>query len=113
MTEFLLQLIQEYGMQILGAALLGIATYLGAICKKLADKFLQDKTKQTVAKIVVQGIEQCYKELNGEEKLAKAIETATEMLNEKGIECTEVELRMLLESAVGEFNKVFEKEKQK
>ena len=33
------------------------------------------------------------------------------MLSEKGIKCTDVELRLLLESALAEFNKVFEKKK--
>lgn len=109
--EFLTQFINDYGMEIIGAVATAIAGFLGMVVKNLVTKFLNDKTKQDIAKIVVQGIEQCYQALSGPEKLQKAIETATEMLNEKGIKVTEVELRMLLENAVGEFNKVFEKEK--
>lgn len=109
--EFLTQFINDYGMEIIGAIATAIAGFLGMVVKNLVTKFLNDKTKQDIAKIVVQGIEQCYQALSGPEKLQKAIETATEMLNEKGIKVTEVELRMLLENAVGEFNKVFEKEK--
>lgn len=109
--ELFTQFINDYGMEIITAVATAIAGFLGAIIKNLVKKFLNDKTKQDIAKIVVQGIEQCYQALSGPEKLQKAIETATEMLNEKGIKVTEVELRMLLENAVGEFNKVFEKEK--
>ena len=41
------------------------------------------------------------------------MEAAAEMLTEKGIKCTDVELRLLLESALAEFNKVFEKNRDK
>lgn len=109
--ELIKQVLSEYGMQILGTILTGLATYLGIIAKKYADKLLDTKTKKDVAKTVVSAIEQCYKELSGPEKLQKALEAASEMLTEKGIKCTDVELRLLLESALAEFNKVFEKNK--
>lgn len=109
--ELIKQVLSEYGMQILGTILTGLATYLGIIAKKYADKFFDTKTKKDVAKTVVSAIEQCYKELSGPEKLQKAMEAAAEMLTEKGIKCTDVDLRLLLESALAEFNKVFEKNK--
>lgn len=108
--ELINQFINTYGMEILTTVITAIAGWLAVVIKKLATKYLNDKTKQDIAKIVVSGIEQCYKTLDGPAKLEKAIEAATEMLNEKGIKVTEVELRMLLESALGEFNKVFEKQ---
>ena len=108
--ELINQFIDMYGMEILTTVITAIAGWLAVVIKKLVTKYLNDKTKQDIAKIVVSGIEQCYKTLDGPAKLEKAIEAATEMLNEKGIKVTEVELRMLLESALGEFNKVFEKE---
>ena len=108
--ELINQFIDMYGMEILTTVITAIAGWLAVVIKKLVTKYLNDKTKQDIAKIVVSGIEQCYKTLDGPAKLEKAIEAATEMLNEKGIKVTEVELRMLLEGALGEFNKVFEKE---
>ena len=108
--ELINQFIDMYGMEILTTVITAIAGWLAVVMKKLVTKYLNDKTKQDIAKIVVSGIEQCYKTLDGPAKLEKAIEAATEMLNEKGIKVTEVELRMLLEGALGEFNKVFEKE---
>lgn len=109
--ELIKQVLSEYGLQLLGTVLTALATYLGLIAKKYANKILDDKTKKSVAKTVVSAIEQCYKDLNGPEKLQKAMEAAAEMLTEKGIKCTDVELRLLLESALAEFNKVFEKDK--
>lgn len=110
MNEILIDFVNNYGMEIIAAVATAIAGFLGAMIKDMANKFLNDKTKQEIAKIVVQGIEQCYQTLSGPEKLQKAIENATQMLNEKGITVTEVELRMLLENALGEFNEVFKKE---
>ena len=101
---------QEYGLELISNLLLAIAGSLGLIFKNLATKYLNDKTKQAVAKIVVQGIEQTYKDLHGEEKLNAALAAFSELLLEKGIQCSEFEMRLLLEAAVGEFNKVFELE---
>ena len=108
--ELINQFIDTYGMEILTTIITAIAGWLAVVIKNLVTKYLNDKTKQEIAKIVVTGIEQCYQALDGPAKLQKAIEAATKMLNEKGIKVTEVELRMLLESALGEFNKVFENE---
>lgn len=111
-----MELIENYGSELISAifaliaaAVTALAGYLGNVLKKVYTKIVDDKTKQTVARTVVQGVEQIYKDLNGPEKLEKAIESATEMLDEKGISISELELRMLLEAAVGEFNENFKK----
>lgn len=108
--DFIKMFISEYGTTILYTILCGVFAYLGVQVKALVDKYLNDKTKRDVAKTVVKAVEQVYKDLHGEEKLNKALESASEMLAEKGITITELEMRMLIEAAVGEFNKAFEKE---
>ena len=108
--EFIKNFISEYGTTILYAILTAIGGYLGIWAKKLYTKYVNDKTKQAVAKTVVQAVEQLYKDLRGEEKLEKALEAAADMLAERGIMVTDVELRILIEAAVGEFNKAFEKD---
>ena len=107
--EFIKLFISEYGTTILYAVLTALAGYIGIFAKKLYTKYVNDKTKQAVAKTVVQAVEQIYKDLHGEEKLNKALEAASEMLAEKGITITDLELRMLIEAAVAEFNNAFEK----
>ena len=52
-------------------------------------------------------VEQIYKDLNGPEKFEMALQSMTDILNEKGITITALEARMLIEAAVGEFNNVF------
>ena len=97
-----------YGSEILGTLLVTIAGALGLWVKSFVKKYLDDNNKRSIAKMVVQGVEQVYKTLHGEEKLNKAMQMFSELLLEKGIKISELEMRLLLESAVGEFNKVFE-----
>ena len=108
--EFIKLFISEYGTTILYAVLTALAGYIGIVAKRLYTKYVNDKTKQAVAKTVVQAVEQIYKDLHGEEKLNKALEAASEMLAEKGITITDLEMRMLIEAALAEFNRAFEKE---
>ena len=104
------QFINTYGVQLMYMALTAIAGYLGIVAKNLFTKYINDKTKESVAKNAVKFVEQVYKDLNGEDKLNKALEAATEMLAEKGITVSSLELRVLIEAAVAEFNEAFNKE---
>ncbi len=97
----------EYGTQIIYTVLTAIAGYIGVAVKNLYQKYINDQTKKSVVRTVVQGIEQIYKDLHGEEKLNKALEAASEMLTEKGISISEFEMKMMIEAAVGEFNDAF------
>lgn len=101
------EFINTYGTQILGAILTFVGGYVGLYAKKLVDKYLSDKTKKAVARTVVQFVEQVYKDLHGEEKFNAALATAEEMLAEKGITVTALEMRVLIEAAVAEFNGAF------
>ncbi len=108
--EIINAIISTYAPQILGAILTAIAGVLGVTLKRLATKYINTDIKKDVAKTVVQAVEQIYKDLNGEDKLNKALESMATMLAEQGLTVSDLEMRMLLESAVGEFNKVFQKE---
>lgn len=103
------EFINTYGMQLMYAIITAIAGYIGIVAKNLVAKYLNDKTKREVAKDAVKFVEQVCKNLHGEEKLNEALLAAAEMLAEKGITITDLELRVLVEAAVAEFNKAFEK----
>lgn len=105
----LIEIINLYGAEILGTLLLALAGVLGMIAKNLATKYLDTDTKRTMAKVVVQFVEQTYKELHGEEKLTAALTVFAEMLQEKNIHASELEMKVLLEAAVAEFNEAFKK----
>lgn len=96
------QIMSEVLIPILATAITAVAGYIGLQIKAMYKKHIDDKTKESVVKTVVKAVKQLYKDLNGEEKLAKAIENITAMLSEKGITISELEIRMLIESAVEE-----------
>jgi hypothetical protein len=105
--DFLAQFISEYGTTILYGILTAIAGALGIWVKNLYTKYINDKTKERIVRVCVGAVEQLYKELHGEEKYNKVVESAVSMLEEKGIVITELELKMLIEATVGEFNESF------
>ena len=100
-------ILMQYFLKILGYILSAAAVWLGYELKKLAKKYVNTQTKKDVARTVVQAVEQMYKDLHGDEKLNKAMERASVMLEEQGVHVTTLELRTLIEDAVGEFNGVF------
>lgn len=106
--NFIENFINNYGTEILYAIFTAIAGYLGIMVKNLYQKHINDSTKKAVVKTCVQAVEQLYQDLHGEDKYNKVVESVTDMLNEKGITITDIEMKMLIEAAVGEFNKVFE-----
>lgn len=73
---------------------------LGAKIKNAYTTNVQNETIKTVVKSVVEWVQQVYKDLEGPEKLQKALAEASVILNEKGITVSESELNMLIESAV-------------
>ena len=77
--------------------------------KRIAEKVLDTPVKMQLAKIAVQFVEQTYKELHGEDKLDAALMALAGLLVEKKIDASADEMRILIEAAVAEFNKVFEK----
>lgn len=99
LNEFLM----EYGTTMLYTVITAIAGYIGIAIKNAYNNYVKDKQTERIVKIVVKAVNQLYKDLNGEEKLVKAIDTISEMLGEKGIHASELEIRMLIESAVAEF----------
>ena len=94
--------IAQYGMEILYTIVMAVATYIGVTAKKIYQKHVDDNTKEKIVRTVVKAVEQMYKDLDGEEKLEKAVENITEMLREKGLSVTDLEAKMLIEAAVTE-----------
>lgn len=98
-----------YGVSILYGIITFIAGYVGVAVKRTYQKYIDNETKEKVVKTCVKAVEQLYKDLGGEEKLRIALENASQMLAENGVNITELELRMLIEAAVAEFNDAFKK----
>ena len=105
-----LEIINTYGAEIIGTLLVTLFGIFGMVAKNLVAKYLDTDTKRTMAKIVVQFVEQTYKDLHGEAKLNAALMALAGLLAEKKINASEDEMRIMIEAAVAEFNQVFTKE---
>lgn len=99
------QFISEYGTTILYALFTTAAGIIGTWIGTIYKKYINDKTKEAVVRTVCKAIEQMYKDLHGEEKYNKAVESIVEMLSLKGITITELEIKMLIEATCSEFVK--------
>lgn len=80
-----------------------ISVLLGVLAAKIKTTYnnkVQDETVRTIVKSVVEWAQQVYQDCEGPEKLQKALEKASAILNEKGITISDEELNMLIESAV-------------
>lgn len=114
-TEVLNQIIQIL-LPVLATVLTAVGTYVATRIKTLYTNKVNDETTKKVIESTVKFVEQVYKDLDGTEKLKKAIEQASEILQSKGINITEAEINMLIESAVYGMNqasKTKDSEKQK
>lgn len=103
------EIFANYVLPVLAAAVTALAGFLGAQLKSLYQKYINDKTKESVVRTCVKAVEQLYHDLNGAEKLERAKQGIAEMLNEKGIPISALEMNMLIESVVSEFNYGFAK----
>ena len=97
--EILNQLVQIL-LPILATVLTAVFTYLGNKIKNAYETKLKNDTAKTIVDDTVRYVQQVYKDLDGTEKLQKAIEKAQDVLAEKGIKLTDVEINMLIESSV-------------
>ena len=98
------EFLTQYGMELVSTVVVAIMGFIGICIKNVIKKISDDRTKEQVCKTVVKAVEQMYSDLTGDERYEKALESVSEMLEEKGIGATELEVKMLIESAVKEMN---------
>lgn len=100
---------KAYFYQIVLMLVIALGGWLGVQVKNLYKKYVTTEIKQAVCRTVVRFVEQVYTDLHGREKLRKAMERASAILETYNIYITEEELEAILEAAVNEFNKSFKK----
>ena len=104
------EFISDYGMAILSTILTAVITFLGTKLKSVIDKREDNEFIKETVSTVVSAVQQMYSDLDGEEKKEKAIENISNILEQKGIYITELEIEMLLESSVLALKKGLETE---
>ena len=99
--------ISEYGLMIIYTILTAIAGFIGTQLKRVYDRYITDKTKKEVVETCVKAVEQLYHAYAGKEKFAIARDNIETMLSNKGISISAIEMDMLIEACVAEFNLSF------
>lgn len=107
--EIFKDVLESVGKELIMTLVLVVVALLANAVKGLLKKYVNDQTKSDVVKTCVKAVEQMYQNLHGEEKLDKCIASVSDILAEKGISVSENEMELLIESAVAEFNNVFNK----
>lgn len=98
------EIFSAYVLPAVVAIVTALAGFVGAQIKTLYQRYVNDRIKRDVAHTCVKAAEQLYHDLGGPEKLKKAQEGVRQMLEEKGIPISALEMNLLIESAVAEFN---------
>lgn len=101
------EFISEYGGMIISTIITAILGAVGVFLRNMYKKFADDNEKRKAVRTCVLAVEQLYKELHGEEKYNMCVQAVTDMLAEKGITITELEIKMLIEAEVAKNNEVF------
>lgn len=110
-NEIINQFIQVL-LPVLATFLTGVFTYIGNKIKRAYEGKVNNETAKVVVENAVKFVEQVYSNLNGPEKLQKALSEAQAILEEKGIKITQTELNMLIEAAVYGLNEGINEYKQ-
>ena len=85
--------------------------YVAVAIKNKLSKKIDTDTKKEIIGETVKYVQQVYETLDGKEKFRKALDTSIEWLNEKGIQITEAEATILIESAIKGFKEGWVTEK--
>lgn len=102
-------LLFSYGGEIAVLAVTVVFGCLGFAAKQIYKSIVTDKQKEAIAKTAARCVEQVWKTIHGPEKMEMALEYAETLLAKKGIKFDSEEMSILIEAAVAEFNKAFEK----
>lgn len=107
--EQIMEVVMPAVLQLAGTVLMVGAGILGYQVKKLYNNYIDTQTKKDVVETTVQYVEQICKDLHGQEKLDMAIDRASALLAEQGINVSATELETLIEAAVNGFNRGWSK----
>ena len=94
------EFINQYGVTFIHSVVALIISYVSIVAKNIYKNYINDRTKKEVVKMVCQAINQLYPNASGSDKLNQAIINTKEILMEKGIILSDLELRMYIEYTV-------------
>ncbi len=101
--KYLSEFISTYGLTLVHTIIGLLISGISFEVKRIYQKHMVDKTKKEVIKMVCGAINQLYPDESNENKLNLAITNAREILAEKGITISDLELRMYIEYTIHYF----------
>ena len=97
--EFLNEIMPSL-LSFVGTVVAVLFGYLGVKVKQLYNKYVDTQVEKDVVNSTVKYVEQIYTDIHGEDKLNEALIQANSILQEKGIQVSQDQLKTLIESAV-------------
>ena len=88
----------------IAGAIAGALGYIGLKIKGYVEEKYNIHIKKETVETCVKAVEQLYHDLQGPEKLERCKTYVMQILAQKGIEITELELDMIIEAAVAQLN---------
>lgn len=100
-------MIHELAFKLILAAIVFVMALAGIQLRSIARRWVDSGEKMAIARTSVLYVQQLYYELAGPEKMQRALETARELLEAKGIDFSAEEMTVLMEAAIAEFKEAF------
>lgn len=110
MLDILQEIVSTYLIPAVITALGGFITWIGTKIKKIYEEKVKSEEVRDIVRSVVKYVERTMTSAKGEEKFNEALKQVSEWLGSKGIEISDVEMRLLIESAVNELPKTSKEE---
>ena len=106
--NILIDFTKEYGLDIIHTIVMGVFSYIALDMKKVHKKREQDKIKKEVVRMVCKYVNEIYPSISISDKLEEASDGIREILKEKGISISDLELKVLLHNSIYEINNELE-----
>ena len=98
------EFMNQYGLTLIHSIAVAIISYVSIALKRIYKKYVDDKTKKDVVKMVCRAINRLYPTETEQEKLNQAVINAKEILTSKEINISDLELRMYIEYSFSDYN---------
>ncbi len=92
--------ISVYGFPILSTIITAVISYIGIHLKNTINTYLKHKTKIEEAEMVYHATEELYPNISKEDKYQKMVANLKQILKEKNINITDLEINILLYSVM-------------
>ncbi|HIS17766.1 MAG TPA: hypothetical protein IAC02_04055 [Candidatus Coprovivens excrementavium] len=103
--ELIKEFITTYGNELLYTIITTVLTYVGLRVKTLYEKHVNDSIKKNIIEDTVKYVEQLHSDKSSVEKHDIAKENILNLLTEKKITITDLELEVMIESACNNIKK--------